>query len=246
MNGPCVSLTPSILPLRLENVSYVFRGRALLTEVNLTIAAGGKTIILGPNGAGKSLIMRLCHGLLTPTAGRVTWAGGPVARARDRQAMVFQRPIMLRRSVAENVEYPLSLRGMARDQRRQRAQQALQKAGLRDFTKRPARLLSGGEQQRVALARAWVTRPEALLLDEPTANLDPTATGAVERVIEEFAQSGTKIIMSTHDLGGARRLADEIVFIYQGRIAEHQPARQFFSVPQSREAAAFVAGHLSW
>ncbi len=217
-----------------------------MQDVNLTITAGGKTVLLGPNGAGKSLIMRLCHGLLAPTAGRITWAGGPIAWARDRQAMVFQRPIMLRRSVAENIEYPLSLRGFGRGLRRQRLREALQMAGLTNHANLPARLLSGGEQQRVALARAWVIRPEVLLLDEPTANLDPTATGAVEQVIEEFAQAGVKIIMTTHDLSEARRLADEIVFMHRGCVAEHQPARQFFGAPQSREGKAFLAGQLSW
>jgi tungstate transport system ATP-binding protein len=158
--------------------------------------------------------------------------------------MVFQRPVMLRRSVRGNVEYGLKLAGIGGAERRAIALQRLEAVGLAHLAERPARRLSGGEQQRVALARAWALDPEVLFLDEPTANLDPTATRMVEAIVTAMHASGTKIVMTTHDLGQARRLADEIVFLHRGRIVERALAAQFFAAPKSPEAAAFIRGEL--
>jgi tungstate transport system ATP-binding protein len=233
----------AILPLRLQGVSFAAGGRMIIPPLDLTLEAGASTIILGANGAGKSVLMRLMHGLLAPSTGRVVWStDGP----RRRQAMVFQRPVMLRRSALANVVYALDAAGVPVGQQARLAREALQEVGLSHVAGRAARVLSGGEQQRLALARAWALHPEVLFLDEPTANLDPGATREIEAIIKAFDVAGTKIVMSTHNLGQARRLGDEVIFLHQGRVAERAPIDRFFPQPDSPEAAAFVKGELPW
>jgi tungstate transport system ATP-binding protein len=227
-----------MLPLVLDQVSFVVNGRTLIDRVTAEIGAGPRTIILGPNGAGKSVLMRLCHGLLGPTSGSIVWRGENAGR--QRQAMVFQRPVMLRRSALANVVYGMKLAGIAPRERELRAQDVLEAVGLSHLAERPARMLSGGEQQRVALARAWALNPEVLFLDEPTANLDPGAVRDIERIIAQIHASGTKVIMTTHNLGQARRLGDEILFLYQGRLVERAAVERFFREPASPEAASFL------
>ncbi len=235
---------PPILPLTLTGVTYRAGGQTLVDNISARLEAGQRSVILGPNGAGKSLLLRLCHGLLQPTAGRVDWAAGNGERVRRRQAMVFQDPVLLRRSAAGNIRYPLRLRGVPARERQARVTEALARAGLSAMAGRPARVLSGGEQQRLAIARAWVTQPEVLFLDEPTSNLDPAATRAVEEMILAVDLTGAKIVMTTHDLGQARRLADEILFLHRGHLLERTPATEFFASPRTAEAAAFLRGDL--
>jgi tungstate transport system ATP-binding protein len=235
---------PSSLPLRLTGVRYAVGGTTLIPELDLTLGGRGITAILGPNGAGKSLTLRLCHGLIRPTAGSVEWLGPGAAAGRRRDAMVFQRPVMLRRSARGNLIHALALAGLGYRARRIAARAALDRFGLPGLADRPARVLSGGEQQRLALARAWSLRPEVLFLDEPTANLDPTATRAVESMITEFVRDGIGIVMTTHDLGQARRLADEVVFLNRGMLIEQASAAIFFDQPRTAEAAAFLRGDL--
>jgi tungstate transport system ATP-binding protein len=230
------------LPLILDRVRYAAGNVAILNDVSLTLAAGAPTIVIGPNGAGKSVLLRLCHGLLAPTAGSIR--AGNRAASTDRTAMVFQRPVMLRRAALANVAYPLGRGGLNGAGRRRKAAELLKRVGLAHLAARPARKLSGGEQQRVALARAWATDPEILFLDEPTASLDPAATRAVEEIVREIAGSGVKIVMATHDLGQAKRLSGDVVFLNAGRVVEHTSAGQFFDRPQSIEAAAFLRGEL--
>jgi len=232
-----------ILPLKLEDVVFVAGGRAIIERISAEIGAGPSTIILGANGAGKSVLMRLMHGLLAPASGKIVWSSADTARL---QAMVFQRPILLRRSAIANVTYALKLARVPRAERERLALEALESVGLAAFARRPARTLSGGEQQRLALARAWALHPEVLFLDEPTASLDPTATREIERVIQAFDAAGTKIVMATHNLGQARRLGDEVLFLHQGRLVERAPVEQFFSRPASAEASAFIKGELPW
>ena len=221
-----------ILPLKLEAVSFL----GIIRPLSLEIEAGPSTVILGANGAGKSVLMRLMHGLLAPTSGSVSW------KAKGRQAMVFQRPVMLRRSALANVVYALEVAG----QKPEGAMEALREVGLAHLAERPARVLSGGEQQRLALARAWALHPEVLFLDEPTASLDPSATHEIENIIRAFDAAGTKIVMATHNLGQARRLADEVIYLHQGRVLERAAVEQFFSKPATAEAAAFIKGELPW
>lgn len=235
----------SILPLRAERLGFAAGGVQILRDVSLTIEAGAPTLVIGPNGAGKSVLLRLLHGLLAPAEGRVTWSG-MAGEAALRQSMVFQRPVLLRRSVLANAAYPLRLAGVPRAEREPRAREALAIVGLGALADRAARRLSGGEQQRLALARAAALRPEVLFLDEPCASLDPAATKAVEEIVATLAARGTKIVMTTHDLGQARRLAGEVVFVHRGRVAEHAPAAAFFARPATQEAAAFLRGDLVW
>ena len=233
-----------MLPLVLEQVSFAVNGRTIIDRVSMEIAEGLRTVILGPNGAGKSVLMRLCHGLLAPTAGTIAWRGSPNGKAR--QAMVFQRPVMLRRSALANVAYGLELAGHSRFESSLRARDVIEAVGLAAVMDRPARVLSGGEQQRLALARAWALGPEVLFLDEPTANLDPGAARDVELLIGQIRAGGTKIVMTTHNLGQAKRLGDEILFLSQGRLVERSPVDRFFTKPASVEAESFIRGEMPW
>ena len=232
-----------MLPLVLDSVCFDVGGTRILKDIGFTVQSGPRTVILGPNGAGKSVLMRICHGLMQPTSGRVRWLGTTTGR---RQAMVFQRPVMLRRSAVGNVVYGLRLAGYSRAAAKERAQDVLEAVGLESRARQPARLLSGGEQQKLALARAWSLGPEVLFLDEPTANLDPLATREVESIVGQIHASGTKIVMTTHNLAQARRLGDEILFIERGRLLEQTSVESFFRSPASAEAGAFIKGELPW
>lgn len=236
---------PSILPLTLSGVGYDAGGSTLLDGVDLTLSGTGRLVVLGYNGAGKSLLLRLCHGLIRPTRGRVDWQGpGAAQGGPPRHAMVFQRPVMLRRTALANLVHALAAHGVPGGARRDRALAALERFRLADLAGRPARVLSGGEQQRLALARAWLLEPEVIFLDEPSSNLDPAATRAVEEMVRSFTADGIKVVMTTHDLGQARRLADEVAFLHRGRLLEHGPADAFFTTPRSPEASAYLRGDL--
>ena len=236
----------SVLPLRVRGLVYEAGRERLLGPLDLEIEGGTRTVILGPNGAGKSLLLRLVHGLIEPTAGSVEWQTRDAAALRRAQAMVFDRAVLLRRSARANVAYALGLRGVARRARRERAEQVLELTGLSAISDRPARALSGGEQQRLALARAWALRPEVLLLDEPTASLDPGAARHVEELILEIGKAGTKLVMTTHNLGLARRVAEDVIFLHRGKVVERGAAGSFFGTPRTVEAVAFLAGELTW
>ena len=233
-----------MLPLVLDQLTFSAGNAAIIRGISARIEAGPRSVILGPNGAGKSVLMRLCHGLLTPTSGRIVWHGSKNGDVRRHQAMVFQRPVMLRRSALANVMYGLKLAGKSRSQAELRAMDVLEVVGLAQHAERAARVLSGGEQQRLALARAWALGPDVLFLDEPTANLDPASTQDIEHIINAIHASGTKIIMTTHNLGQARRLGDELLFISNGRLMEHTPIDRFFRQPASAEAAVFIKGEM--
>jgi len=233
----------SDLPLVLEDVSLQAGATMILDRLSLAITPGAPTLIVGPNGAGKTSLLRLCMGLATPSAGRISW-GGRTDSKPVRRAILFQRPVMLRRTVAANVGYALAQAGAPRGQRMPRVAALLDRVGLADLAQRPARRLSGGEQQRLALARALARDPEILLLDEPTANLDPAATRSVEEIVLMAAQSGIKIVMASHDLGQVRRLAGDVVFLVRGALCEQDRAADFLDKPTTPEAAAFLRGDL--
>ncbi|MBO0765557.1 MAG: ATP-binding cassette domain-containing protein [Hyphomicrobiaceae bacterium] len=231
---------PSTLPIVFDSVAFAVGETRILRDVTLTIEAGPPTVLIGPNGSGKTTLIKLAMGLLTPTAGTIR--GGQSDRATRRQAIVFQRPVMLRRSAGSNIAYALKAAGRAADSAT--IMKLLDRVGLAPLAGRPARRLSGGEQQRLALARALARDPEVLFLDEPTASLDPAATKAVEDIVAGAAAGGVKIVMSTHDLGQARRLANDIAFLAKGRLIEYAPAERFFAAPSSPEGRSFVAGEL--
>ncbi|NWG26182.1 MAG: ATP-binding cassette domain-containing protein [Pseudorhodoplanes sp.] len=231
------------LPVRLDDASFAVGTVTIIDRMTLTFAPGAPTLVIGPNGAGKTTLLRLAMGLAAPTSGTVTFGGrerGPPLR----RAFVFQRPVMLRRSVAANLRYALSAAGMPRRQHDGRIAELLALVGLTGIGDRPARRLSGGEQQRLALARALAREPEILFLDEPTASLDPAATKAVEDIVAQVAARGIKVVMSTHDLAKAKRLAGDIVLIHRGRVVETGPAEEFFAAPKTDAARRFIAGEL--
>jgi tungstate transport system ATP-binding protein len=236
----------SLLPLELHQVVLTVGNRRIIDGVSLRLESGPRTVIIGPNGAGKSVLLRLCHGLLRPTSGTIRWTSLEPPHGPRRQAMVFQRPVLLRRTAIANVVYALAIGGVPRAQRTSRALDALRRVGLEHVADRAARVLSGGEQQRLALARAWALSPEVLFLDEPTASLDPGATHEIEKGIAAIHASGTKIVLVTHNLGQARRLGDEILFLHQGRVAERASVDRFFRQPASNEATQFLEGELPW
>lgn len=231
---------PSTLPIIFESVSYAAGGVRILSDVTLSIDVGAPTVLMGPNGSGKTTLIKLGMDLIAPTSG-VIRSAQPIFSA-SRMAMVFQRPVMLRRSAAANIAFALKAAGREADP--SAIVRLLERVGLASLGERPARRLSGGEQQRLALARALARDPEVLFLDEPTASLDPAATKAVEDIIASAAASGVKIVMATHDLGQARRLAGDIVFLVGGRLVERGPAPAFFSEPTTSEAKRFLAGDL--
>ena len=240
--APMTAAAAPLLPLRAKGLRLEIAGRPLIAGIDLTLAAEGLTVVLGPTGAGKSLLLRLLHGLLQPTAGEVRWGGAPMSEAvRRRQAMVFQKPVLLRRSVAANIDFVLRLKGTARPHRRD---EILDSVGLLSQAGQPARLLSGGEQQRLALARALAVAPEVLFLDEPTASLDPAAVLAIEEIVAAARRRGTKVLFITHDVGQARRLADEVVFLNRGRLVEQGPAGRFFAGPVSEVARGYLEGRI--
>ncbi|MFP3920186.1 MAG: ATP-binding cassette domain-containing protein [Dichotomicrobium sp.] len=235
---------PDTEPLaQTSNLTFMIDGKVLVDHVDLSLSADSLTVIMGPNGAGKSLLVRLLHGLIRPTGGEILWGGHPMSPAiRKRQAMVFQRPVLLRRSVAANIDFVLGLREGPDKQRRG---EILELVGLEDRERQPARLLSGGEQQRLALGRALATEPEVLFLDESTASLDPASVLMIEEIVTRAREEqGVKVVFITHDLGQARRLADDVVFMHRGRLEEHTSAERFFTEPESRAARDYVAGRI--
>jgi tungstate transport system ATP-binding protein len=231
------------LPIRFEDVTIAARAVTLLDRVTLAFAAGEPTVLIGPNGAGKTTLLRAAMGLTRPSRGHITW-GGDEHSAPTRRAIVFQRPTMLRRTAVANVRYALRAASIPRFRHKGLIDALLALVGLEHAAGRPARRLSNGEQQRLALARALARDPAVLFLDEPTASLDPASTKAIEDVIRAVSQRGIKVVLSTHDLGEARRLAGEIVLLHRGQIVETGFASAFFNAPQTAEARKFVAGEL--
>lgn len=236
-------MVSALFPVTLKDAVLRRRQKILVGPVNLTLKGKGVTVVIGPNGAGKTSFLRMLHGIARLGGGSITWSCDPL-EARQKQAFVFQHPIMMRRSVLGNLIYPLRLAGVARGEARRRAAQAAHEVGLGDALERPAPFLSGGERQKLALARALITEPDLLFLDEPCASLDGRATREIEEILTRAAASGTRLIMSTHDMGQARRLATEALFLLNGNIHERGPASEFFARPQTPQAIAFLKGDI--
>jgi len=242
-----VSASPGKEPALLEvsNLGFSAGGTRLLSGIDFSIRRGSRTLIMGPNGSGKSLLLRLMHGLIRPGEGSILWRGSPLtAEARYAQAMVFQRPVLLRRSVLANLKFALSVRGLRGRERQDKIESALATAGLSHLAKRPARVLSGGEQQRLSLVRALACEPDLIFLDEPTSNLDPASTAAIENLVLEANARGVTIVLVTHDAGQARRLGEDLVFLQNGQVAETGPAGEILNAPQSEPVRAWKDGRI--
>ena len=232
-----------ILPLRVTGAGVRRRGKRLIGPVDLEVGETGFTVVIGPNGAGKTSLLRLLHGLERPGDGGVAWRV-PEVDARAHQAYVFQSPIMMRRTALESVAYALRVHGVSRRKARSRAREWLDRVGLGAAADRPAQVLSGGERQKLALARALIREPQVLFLDEPCASLDGRATREIEAILSGAYDQGVRILMSTHDMGQARRLATEVLFLHKGLIHEAAPAEAFFADPATAEARAFLKGDI--
>jgi len=231
------------LPVVFDGVSVTAGLVTILDNIALTLAPGAPTVLIGPNGSGKTTLLRAAMGLVAPTRGRITWGGRENVPPLKR-AIVFQRPAMLRRSAGANIRFALRAAGIPRAEHARRTGELLELVGLGSLADRAARRLSGGEQQRLALARALARDPAVLFLDEPTASLDPPATKAVEDIMRAVSQRNIKVVMATHDLGEARRLAGDIVMLHRGRVVDAGAAASFLDAPQTAEASAFLAGEL--
>ncbi|WP_037257159.1 ATP-binding cassette domain-containing protein [Roseivivax halodurans] len=229
-----------LMPFVAGGVTLRFGEDTVLDHLDLRLGQDGCTMLLGPNGAGKSLLLKVMHGLIDPDEGYATWAGCAAGDVTHVQSLVFQKPTLLRRSVAANIDFVLKTRGMDRG----RLPWLLDHVGLAHKADQPARLLSGGEAQRLALARALAIEPEVLLLDEPTASLDPASVLAIERIVAQARDSGVRIVFVTHDVGQARRMADDVVFLFRGRVQEHRPATDFFRAPASQAARDYLDGNI--
>ena len=225
--------------LYLRDVSVRFGQVQALRQVSISVARGELVALVGPNGSGKTTLLRAMHGLLRIDGTR---ALGPQAQ---RQAMVFQRPFMMRLSVRNNLRLALWLAGVPRAQWNERSAAALARVSLQGLEERPARALSGGQQQRLAIARAWSVQPTLLFLDEPTASLDPTAKKEVEALLAGFAADGMTLVMSTHNLGQAKRLASRVVYLEDGEIHADLPTAQFFDGALQGRARQFVKGEMA-
>ena len=237
--------SPKTTLLEARALSFAAGKHQLLHDVSLQIRQGSRTLIMGPNGAGKSLLLRLLHGLLQPQSGDVLWQGAPLSnQSRRALAMVFQRPVLLRRSVLANLKFALSVRGLRGKERASRIEKALASAGLSHLAHRPARVLSGGEQQRLALVRALACEPDLLFLDEPTANLDPASTAAIEDLLQDANARGVTIVLVTHDAGQAKRLGEDLIFLQDGTVAETGTVDEVLNSPKSEPVRAWREGRL--
>lgn len=231
------------LSVTLKDVVVKRRSKPILGPINLSLGPAGFTIVLGPNGSGKTTLLKVLHGVERISGGSAQWSR-PDAEARQAQAYVFQSPIMLRRSVRQNLAYPLSLLKRDKADIAKRVADWARRIGLEDALEHPAPRLSGGERQKLALGRALIRAPQVLFLDEPCANLDGRSTREIEALLKDANQAGTRIIMTTHDLGQARRLASDVVFLLNGKLHEQGAASEFFTAPQAGAAKAFLEGDI--
>ncbi|MEM8844757.1 MAG: ATP-binding cassette domain-containing protein [Pseudomonadota bacterium] len=232
------------LPLSVNNLTYRKNKSELIKDLNLEISETGSTIILGHNGAGKSLLLKLLHGVINPSMGSISWNHDTPNSNQYWRSFLLQKPTFFKRSARFNIEFVLEIAATPKSERKERCDEALKICGLDKISERSVHSFSGGELQKLSLARAWVLKPAVLLLDEPTVALDPPFTLSFEQIIQRFKKSHTKVIMTTHDLAQAKRLADEIVFLYNGKVLEQSPADVFFQQPKSLEAKKFISGQL--
>jgi len=235
----------NVIPLSAVNVGIRRLGRQLLDVADLSIGHSGCTLIVGPNGAGKSLLIRALCDLQACDYGQVRWAGKkPNRQMRHQVGMLLQRPVLLRRSSLDNLVFALLQTGESKKHARILATEALHKAGLSQVAQVPAQKLSGGEQQRVALARALLLKPQVLLLDEATANVDPASTYVIEQQLLESVEAGVSVVMVSHDIGQVKRLATDVLLMHQGQVIEYCSRDTFFNRPGNPLTLRWIAGEL--
>ena len=226
-----------------ENLVVEFKGQRILGPIGLNLSKGDIAVILGPNGSGKTTLLKSLHGIIKIKHGAISWSC-PKSESMAKQMFVFQSPVMLRRSVFENLTYPLTLCKTPKAEINRLADEWVSRISLKEVIHIAATRLSRGEKQKLALARALITKPEMLFLDEPTASLDGKTTLEIEKLLQNCAENGTTIMMSTHDIGQAKRLAKNILFLNKGKLESTQPAQTFFREPMSNNASKFIAGDI--
>lgn len=242
MSNTTTTLSNHLSPIVVENLSLALNERVLINGISCQINTAGISVIMGPNGAGKSLFLRCLHGLAVPDSGQIFYAGKPLSSdIQKQQSLVFQTPTILRRTVLANMLFVARQRGFPDPKT---SLEYLSQVRLEHLAQHPARLLSGGEKQRLALARALITKPTILFLDEATSNLDPASIENIEMNLQSVNRQGTKIILITHDIGQAKRLAGDVLFMHRGCLSEHSPSPLFFKKPQSAAAKSYLAGQL--
>ena len=232
-----------MFPLIAENLVVEFKGQRILGPIGLKLVKGDIAVILGPNGSGKTTLLKSLHGIIKIKHGTISWSC-PKGESMAKQMFVFQSPVMLRRSVFENLTYPLTLCKTPKAEINRLADEWVSRISLKEVIHIAATRLSRGEKQKLALARALITKPEMLFLDEPTASLDGKTTLEIEKLLQNCAENGTTIMMSTHDIGQAKRLAKNILFLNKGKLESTQPAQTFFREPMSNNASKFIAGDI--
>ena len=232
-----------MFPLIAENLVVEFKGQRILGPIGLNLSKGDIAVILGPNGSGKTTLLKSLHGIIKIKHGAISWSC-PKSESMAKQMFVFQSPVMLRRSVFENLTYPLTLCKTPKAEINRLADEWVSRISLKEVIHIAATRLSRGEKQKLALARALITKPEMLFLDEPTASLDGKTTLEIEKLLQNCAENGTTIMMSTHDIGQAKRLAKNILFLNKGKLESTQPAQTFFPEPMSNNARKFIAGDI--
>ena len=232
-----------MFPLIAENLVVEFKGQRILGPIGLNLSKGDIAVILGPNGSGKTTLLKSLHGIIKIKHGAISWSC-PKSESMAKQMFVFQSPVMLRRSVFENLTYPLTLCKTPKAEINRLADEWVSRISLKEVIHIAATRLSRGEKQKLALARALITKPEMLFLDEPTASLDGKTTLEIEKLLQNCAENGTTIMMSTHDIGQAKRLAKNILFLNKGKLESTQPAQTFFREPMSNNASKFIAGDI--
>ncbi len=228
------------MELQLHRLSYDIGNHRLIDKINLHSATQHCTALLGENGSGKTLLLYLCHGLLNPSGGEVLWAMRPPSAWRGAITMVFQKPVLLRRSAYSNIDHALYLQGLPKAARTTRVLEALDQVGMTEYKECQAHVLSGGQQRRLAIARAWALRPSVILMDEPTADLDIHSATAVEGIIKNMQRSGIKIMIATHNLAQVKRLCDEVVFMDQGKLLCHLGNDDFFAKATEQKICTFI------
>ena len=231
-----------LTPIQFVDVSVVLGQKLILDKINCKIKSNSITAVLGPNGAGKSIFLQTINGLISIQSGRLTFNSMEKNQEiRKQQALVFQNPVLLRRTVMANMQFVLNLRNRESNQL---LKNILDKVGLEGYEKKSARLLSGGEKQRLSMARALVVNPHLLLLDEPTANLDPYSLNLIEDLVLEENSIGKTVIFTTHDMSQAKRLATDVIFLNKGKVLEQTVSKTFFKSPKTLEAQKYINGEI--
>ena len=231
-----------LTPIQFKDLSVILGQKIILDKINCKIKSNSITAVLGPNGAGKSIFLQTINGLFSIQSGRLNFNLMEINQEiRKQQAMVFQNPVLLRRTVIANLQFISNLRNKESNRL---LKKILSKVGLEGYEKKPARLLSGGEKQRLSMARALIINPNLLLLDEPTANLDPYSLNLIEDLVLEENSIGKTIIFTTHDMSQAKRLATDVIFLNKGKVLEQTISKTFFKSPKTLEAQKYINGEI--